>query len=151
MDKKQLIISLHEIIDKLRQTDDISDYGFKVLKGFTIDIDNSLFQPGGLFMTNDIEAEFQLSPVFNKEVFFKKLEGSGKLGVDLNYYYEAVNDWSLKLPKRDKRKKKTPKGWIAEARSFMRRDKKDGKLVMIKSPEESEDKSKRMLEFFKMQ
>lgn len=47
------------------------------------------------------------------------------LGVDINYYYHAVKDWSD-----SSNKKRTAKGWVATARNFMRSDKQKGKLKM---------------------
>lgn len=45
--------------------------------------------------------------------------------VDIMFYYNAVADWSS-------RKAKKQKDWIATARSFMRSDKQEGKLVRLK-------------------
>lgn len=45
--------------------------------------------------------------------------------VDIMFYYNSVADWSS-------RKAKKQKDWIATARSFMRRDKQEGKLVRLK-------------------
>lgn len=46
-------------------------------------------------------------------------------GVDIIYYYHAVKDWSDSA-----NKKRTAKGWLATARTFMRGDKEKGKLKM---------------------
>lgn len=86
----------------------------------------------------DDELEFYLSPVAEYEVFiaqFKDVTGV----VDIEYYYNAVMRWTDKLPRKDKRKYKTARGWIATAKDFMVGDEKDGKLRRLdgatKTPE----------------
>lgn len=54
--------------------------------------------------------------------------------VDLQYYYQAIADWND-----TKKLKRDHKGWLATARNFMRRDKKDGKLQMLVVAQDQND------------
>lgn len=65
---------------------------------------------------------FKDSQYFNLESFKAKFAGAEFEAVDLEYYYNAVYNWS----EGDGR---TKIDWIATARGFMNRDKKDGKLA----------------------
>jgi len=86
-----------------------------------------------LFDIPDINAELEFidSPVYEKSVWNALLKDQKVQGIDIDYYYNAVMDWAEKLQKKDKRKKKTVRGWIAEARSFMRGDNDKNKLKTI--------------------
>ncbi len=61
-----------------------------------------------------------------KTVFLSKFNKPDFSGVDLNYYYEAVKDWSDSA-----NKKRTAKGWLATVRNFMRSDNEKKKLKML--------------------
>lgn len=105
--------------------------------------ENSTFSTeveGNLFPEFDPNAEttFQKSPVYDKKLFFSQLSNEGEMGIDLNAYYHALDDWSEGLRARDKRKKKTARGWIAQARSFIRLDHKDGKVMMMNGADVTE-------------
>jgi predicted transcriptional regulator len=104
---------------------------------------------GTLFPEEDLEKEFQQSIVFDFEKFESKLSEQKKLGVDLQYYYHAVNDWSEGLPKKDKRKYKTERGWIAQARTFMRRDNESSKLKMMDSATKKMEQQENIINFMK--
>lgn len=80
---------------------------------------------------------FKNSTVNDFEIFQKKLSNPEFQGVDLNYYYNAVKDWSDSA-----NKKRTTAGWIATARNFMRGDHQKGKLVMVKKEDNREKMSK---------
>ena len=54
-------------------------------------------------------------------------------GVDIDYYYRALDNWASGLPKRDKRRKKSSRGWIKTMCNFMESDKKEGKLQMVEA------------------
>ena len=58
-------------------------------------------------------------------------------GIDVEYYFYAVKDWANQLNKRDKRRKKTERGWISTGRNFMRADKKNNKLEIIEKNKNS--------------
>lgn len=58
--------------------------------------------------------------------FFKRYEEHVNEGVDMEYYYDAVNSWSYKS-----NTKRTNKGWNATIHDFIKRDKRDGKLQTI--------------------
>jgi hypothetical protein len=82
---------------------------------------------------NSLVCEFK-----NFEIHFKNEEFKN---VDLNYYFNAVKDWS-----ESSGTKRTSSGWIATARQFMRRDHANGKLKsLIKSVTDNE-----YLEYLKM-
>ena len=51
-------------------------------------------------------------------------------GVDLNYYFQMVNNWSDQ-----KNMKRTAKGWVATARTWMLKDNKAGKLERLTTKE----------------
>jgi len=70
---------------------------------------------------------FRESEAFKKETFDLELLSEKELGVNLDYYYCAVLDWSDMNPK----KKRTKTGWTATARSFMRSDNEAKKLKML--------------------
>lgn len=69
---------------------------------------------------------FKNSPAADFSVFENSLLDEKKLGIDLFYYYNSIKDWGeIKLVKR------TFNGWIATARTFMRKDNESKKLKMI--------------------
>ena len=61
-------------------------------------------------------------------VFRGFFEDAERAGVDVRYYFDAIADWSSGGLNRKA-------DWIATARNWMRRDKQDGKLVMVKVPQ----------------
>jgi hypothetical protein len=113
----------------------------------TLDNTNDKGENSSLFPELDPKAEttFQQSPVYDKKLFFSQLFKEGEMGIDLNYYYGAVDDWTEGLSSRDKRKKKTARGWIAQARTFMRMDNNDGKLKMNGDGAQMRDKMSKFL------
>lgn len=62
-----------------------------------------------------------------KLLYLNRLSEEQKLGIDVNYYYHAVADWSETKTKVFR----TAKGWVATARQFMRGDKNSNKLKMV--------------------
>lgn len=88
---------------------------------------------------------FKNSLVFDFEIFEKKLTEAKNLGVDINYYYNAIKDWNdIKKVTRD------ADGWVATARTFMRGDKQKGKLVMIQTVEQQAVNDAEMQEYLSM-
>lgn len=85
----------------------------------------------GLFPSMVSEKSFQESEVYDFKKFQSKLEEQKNQGIDLVYYFHAVDDWSEGLPQKDKRKRKTNRGWVAQARSFMRSDNEKKKLKLL--------------------
>lgn len=81
---------------------------------------------------NDTDGILQFKKVFDKPDY---------TGIDIEYYYHAVKDWSDSA-----NKKRTLKGWIATARNFMRGDKDKNNLKMIKLAPEK-DSHKEALEY----
>lgn len=61
---------------------------------------------------------FSESKVAEFEEFEKHFKSNGEQNIDLYYYYCAVRDWSTIMVS----KKRTSDGWIATARTFMRKD-----------------------------
>ncbi len=88
---------------------------------------------------------FKNSLVFDFEIFEKKLTEAKNLGVDINYYYNAIKDWNdIKKVTRD------ADGWIATARTFMRGDKNKARLQIIKTEQEQAVLDKEMQEYLGM-
>ncbi len=77
-----------------------------------------------------IEVDVDDLPENSADVFFKKLEQEFNLGIDVNCYIGKALNWMSGLPVKDKRRKKTMKGYVATMRKFMSSDKENGKLVM---------------------
>lgn len=89
---------------------------------------------GSIETISEIKTTFEKSNVSNWSVFEKELLDLEQMGVDINFYFNAVKDWSLTKPN----EKRTSRGWIATARSFMRSDTQKNKLKMITDiPKES--------------
>ena len=88
---------------------------------------------------------FKNSLVFDFEIFEKKLTEEKNLGVDINYYYNAIKDWNdIKKVTRD------ADGWVATARTFMRGDKNKGRLQVIKTDQQQAVLDKEMQEYLGM-
>lgn len=85
---------------------------------------------------------FANSPVNNSEVWTKKMKEQVALGVDVEYYRQTVADWSD-----SSNTKRTPRGWLATGRQFMRGDHEKGKLKMVAGKAKVEDDA---LEYLKM-
>lgn len=64
---------------------------------------------------------FKNSKFYRFTEFEKELTKECESGIDLSFYHGAVMDWSAQGKKK--------KDWIATARSFMRKDKQEGKLM----------------------
>lgn len=67
---------------------------------------------------------FANSRYADKEAFVKEFPQDKFPGIDINYYYYAVADWSASGGKKKR-------DWIATARNFMRADKEQGRLRML--------------------
>lgn len=72
------------------------------------------------------------------EIFESKFKNEIIAGIDILYYFNSVKDWSE--TKTLAKFKRTPNGWIATARNFMRTDKNENKLKMLKLAEHNTDK-----------
>lgn len=82
---------------------------------------------GELFSNEaEVETVFRLSVVSQIDLFKKKFQELEQFGVDVDYYYNRVWNWSDK-----KTTRRTARGWIATARDFMLTDKTAGKLKYI--------------------
>jgi len=97
--------------------------------------------------SNDKELDVDSLPENVSEIFLKKMEKEISLGIDVGFYIESVLGWLTSLPKRDKRRKKTMKGYVATMQGFMRNDKAKGKLQMIKEVDEQEIERQRMIKY----
>jgi hypothetical protein len=82
-------------------------------------------------VTDDSETLFKNSEAFSIEYMEGKLAEEKGLGVDLDYYFNSVKDWNAK-----KRIKRTPEGWVATMRTFMRKDHDDKKLKFVDGREQ---------------
>lgn len=87
-----------------------------------------------LFGVQEPETLFKDSPLFNLKHFLAKFDQEVQLGIDVEDYHRALILWT---EGKGKRQKRTVKGWIATAHTFMRRDKKEGKLQMVKTGNEN--------------
>lgn len=96
-------------------------------KEYTPKKQNSMFPE----MDPDVALHFR-DCVFGKDggksLFLGKFKKEIELGVDVEYYFNSVKDWSE--TKTQAKFKRTAKGWIATARNFMRSDKNENKLKM---------------------
>ena len=88
---------------------------------------------------------FENSAYFEFDIFIKKLEKAAALGIDLDYYHRAINNWST-----SKNQKRTGKGWIATARTWMEKDKDNKKLRMVENASEKQTNDAQMVEFLNM-
>lgn len=73
--------------------------------------------------------QFKNSKYSDKVLFFNKFSIKEFTGVNLEYYYNSVYDWS-----ETKNVKRGDNGWIATARNWMRRDIAEGKAKMLNKP-----------------
>lgn len=95
-------------------------------------INTILGRPNSSLFPVDIPTDKRLvifaeSKAANIEFFRSQFPSDRYPGIDIDYYYEAVQDWSNKQPKT----KRHVAGWISTARTFMRLDQKNRKLRMI--------------------
>jgi len=95
---------------------------------------------------SEIKTTFEKSNVSNWIIFEKEFLVLEQMGVDVNYYFEAVRDWSLTKDK----EKRTSKGWIATARNFMRSDNQKNKLKMIDNLPKEAISTQSMLDYLNM-
>lgn len=100
-----------------------------------------------LFGNDDKELLFWESPAYVIEFVESHFMNEIHLGIDVWYYYRAVDNWASGLSKRDKRRKKSTRGWIKTMCNFMESDKKNGKIQMVK-PDPQDDMQK-MINFLK--
>lgn len=77
--------------------------------------------------SKEVKTLFRNSLVADFEKFKKQFSGDEFKNVDLYHYFVSVSDWS-----EQKTVKRTAKGWVATARTWMRADLQKGKLVMAK-------------------
>jgi hypothetical protein len=61
----------------------------------------------------------------------QKLSAEHNRKVDIEYYYQAILDWSDSMEKRNRKNRRTARGWVATIRMVMRRDADAGKVKMI--------------------
>ena len=93
-------------------------------KDITNDNDKDIAADGGLFpemVQKKVKHLFSESPYFDKDKFLERFQGEYEAGVDVEYYYNAVADWSASNGQKKM-------DWIATARNWMRKDDADGKL-----------------------
>lgn len=95
----------------------------------------------------DKKTMFKNSAVYDLETFKEKLKRESDLGVNLEYYFNNVLDWSNI---KDNKILRTATGWIATARSFMRGDKDKNKLVMIAAADVSLKNDSNAVEYLNM-
>lgn len=97
-----------------------------------------------LFPTHDPNKKtlFRNSVLDDYNLFEKKFSEPEFQDIDLAHYFHAVRDWSDSA-----NKKRTARGWLATARTFMRGDKEKGKLKTKNSLQGNN--SEEMLNFLK--
>lgn len=66
---------------------------------------------------------FRNSAAADRETFFKTFSGEEYATLDMEYYYNAVADWSD-----SSNTMRTPRGWVATVRTFIRGDKEKNRL-----------------------
>lgn len=99
--------------------------------------------PADLFgEDSEKETLFRRSLLSKAEVYKQVFQREQEAGIDTTHYYTVFSEWSNK----NNKVKRTAHGWRDTIRGAMRRDKKDGKLVMVPTQESDEAK----LDFLKM-
>lgn len=88
---------------------------------------------------------FENSLYYAEEEFREKLIEAVELGVDIEHYHMAMDNWSI-----SSNKKRTSRGWIATAQTWMRRDKEKNKLRMLKTEEQKMKMDADMLAYLKI-
>jgi hypothetical protein len=72
--------------------------------------------------TTEEKCLFEDSRYYDFDLFAKEFDNPDFSGIDIKYYYESVRDWSSSSGAKKK-------DWIATARSFIRKDDKENKLI----------------------
>lgn len=88
---------------------------------------------------------FKNSAYFEIAIFEKKLSEHAALGVDIEYYHRQINNWS-----EASNKKRTARGWVATARTWMERDKDKKQLRLVKTDEQIMKSDADMQAYLKM-
>jgi len=91
------------------------------------------------------ETTFENSLAYDPAVWNHLLRKEIELGVDVMFYKQAVDDWNNTLRANDKKKKRTAKGWVATARTFMRKDNERGKMKMTGA---NNDRTEEQMKYF---
>lgn len=90
---------------------------------------------------------FRLSWIGRFERMAPVLNDEAMLGVDIRHYFDRIMSWSNKMKPTLKKNQRPVDGWIDTVRDAMRRDKQEGKLVMIG---QRDAKRSSALEFLKL-
>ena len=93
---------------------------------------NTINKGNELFASSDKELEFYLSPAYNESFIKNTFRTEIDAGIDVFYYVESVLNWNDTLGNKDKKKKRTIRGWVATIKNFMRSDQQAQKLKYIK-------------------
>ena len=102
---------------------------------------NTKGEQGSLFSESNKATTFEDSPVRDLKVWRSQLQKEADLGIDVDYYFGVVRDWSLTLDPRTKKAKRTPRGWVATARQIIRRESNEGKLKTTVAKNEETNKA----------
>lgn len=103
----------------------------------------ALFDLPPLEQKKETKKMFKNSACFDIEYCRDKLKKEADLGVDIDYYYGAVADWSERKPG----EKCTDRGWIATLRTFMRKDNDAKKLKLVNPSTENTALSDKMKKY----
>lgn len=117
-------------IDRIEQLCDTKDDCLKLFKEelIALENENSLYL---LSIEDNKPKEFHLSLASQEEFWNNALRNEAAMGINIEAYRLQVMNWNDTLPARDKRKKRTPRGWIATARQFMSSDKSKNRMIKM--------------------
>jgi hypothetical protein len=121
---------LKTIISRVHTECDTKDDVLRMLKAELISIESNKT----LTLVTNIskkEEEFYLSPASRDDYWRKALSPESSMGIDIMAYKSKVMIWNDTVSSRDKKKKRTPRGWVSTARQFMANDKSKGTLLML--------------------
>ena len=109
--------------------DNIINVDVEEITGDTINVSSETITPPSSAASPHDEASpnkktlFRNSTAADRETFFKTFSGEEYATLDMEYYYNAVADWSD-----SSNTMRTPRGWFATVRTFIRGDKEKNRL-----------------------
>ena len=131
--------------------DGLSDNGKPVNNSNTEGSNKDLSKPKKDLPAPKKEAKktmFKNSAVFDFDIFKEKFtKEMDVMKIDIFYYWNVTSDWS---ETKDTKVLRTAKGWIATARTIMRRDNKENKLVLLTSKEVNSQGNKKAMEYLNL-
>jgi hypothetical protein len=85
---------------------------------------------------NNKEQEFFVSCASQDDYIQREFIQEIEMGINIEAYKQKVLIWNDTTDSRSRKKKRTPRGWIATMRQFMASDKSKGQLLTVKKEQE---------------